>query len=66
MKQSIWHAGKQLYFSAEVSSSDEAQALLDYERAQGRVACCLHEDGKHQIYVESKARRGKSVYLRIS
>jgi len=50
MKQTIYYFGEKLSFMIETDSSDEAQALLDSERAKGRACCCLHENGKHQIY----------------
>ena len=58
MNQTIWYFSQELEFRTEVESRDEAQALLDYERRQGRTACATHYDGKHQIYGQSKEERG--------
>jgi len=50
MKKEIMYLGVMHRLVAEVDSIDEAQALLDYERKQGRTAAATHENDKHQIY----------------
>lgn len=52
-KPSIWYAGVECFFEEpEIDSIDEAQALIDHYRRLGYKACCLHGNGKHQLYVE--------------
>lgn len=57
IKPYIWYAGKRCRFETETDSTDEAQALLDYYRRLGYQACCLHERGKHQVYVATEKGR---------
>ena len=54
IKNCFWYLGKLVVFRQQVDSEDEAQALLDYNRSQGRVSCCTHYNGKHQVYSENK------------
>jgi len=54
MANSIWYFSKELFFNRELGDQDEAQALLDYEFSQGRLACCIHERGKFLFYKEKK------------
>lgn len=55
-KMTCGYGGKTLYFQDEFDWDDTntAQAMIDYFRKEGREACCLHEAGKHQLYVEKK------------
>lgn len=39
-----------LKFDVEVGTIDEAQALLDHYRSNGRPAACTHKRGRHQVY----------------
>jgi hypothetical protein len=57
-KPFIWYAGKKCVFETELTSGDEAQALIDYYQRIGYKAACLHERGKHQLYVEEPKHRG--------
>ena len=57
MRKTIWYAGKELDFFIEVDSVDEGQDFLDAEKVLGRVACCTHEGGKHQVYIEDPERK---------
>jgi len=52
MARSIWYFSKELFFNRELNDQDEAQALLDYEFRQGRLACMIHEGGKFIFYIE--------------
>ena len=54
MKNSIWYCGVEVFFNSEVETIDEAQSFIDYFKKRGKQACCLHENGKHQLYVEKK------------
>lgn len=54
IKQCFWYSGKLVVFRSQVNSVDTAQALLDYHRSQGRVACCTHHNDKHQVYSENQ------------
>jgi len=51
-RKSIWYAGTEVFFNREIDDIDESQALLDHFRNKGKEACCLHKNGKHQLYVE--------------
>ena len=55
MKPTIWYAGVELKFRQEFVDEpqivDDLQAQLDYFRKVGKQAACLHEGGKHQLYV---------------
>jgi len=61
VKKEINYAGVVCSLREEVDSIDSAQGYLDACREEGIKACCLHENGKHQIYVEklvcSKSRK---------
>ena len=50
-KKSVIYFGVKCVFRKEFNSMDEAQAELDKYCNEGTRACCLHEGGKHQIYV---------------
>jgi len=52
IKKTMWYFGQELTFRKEADSIDEAQALLDYEHRQGRIAWWTHKNGKHQIYIK--------------
>jgi len=52
MAKSIWYFSKELFFNCELNDQDEAQALLDYEFRQGRLACMIHEGGRFIFYTE--------------
>jgi len=53
-KPTIWYAGVELKFRKEYKHDkticDELQALIDWNHRNGKEACCLHENGKHQFY----------------
>lgn len=51
--KTIMYLGQELEFRREVKTTDEAQALIDYEKRQGRTACATHYNGKHQVYASS-------------
>lgn len=51
MKKSVVYLGDTCVFRKEFTSMDEAQAELDKYCREGVKASCLHENGKHQIYV---------------
>lgn len=54
LKQEIWYAGVLCKFEEELNNTDIAQNLINYYKKLGYKACCLHEKGKHQLYVEIK------------
>lgn len=56
--RTIFYFGQELEFRVEVKTINEAQALIDYETRQGRTACALHENGKHQVFASSHEERG--------
>jgi len=53
LNKTIMYFSQELEFKKEVETIDEAQALLDYEKRQGRTACATHYNGKHQVYSSS-------------
>ena len=57
-RESIFFAGEELFFSEELETIDEAQAMLDYWRRRGFSAACTHYEGKHQLY-RAKAKFGR-------
>jgi hypothetical protein len=57
-KCTIWYAGELCFYGGEFVDVDGAQAAIDLWRKQGYQACCLHEGGRHQLYV-SETRRSK-------
>jgi len=57
-KKTIWYFSQELEFRRESDTMDEAQALIDYEHGQGRMACATHYNGKHQVYSSSHDTRG--------
>ena len=50
-KKSIWYVGFECFFECEENTTDKAQYWLNYYKRLGYKACCLHEGGKHQVYV---------------
>lgn len=57
----IWYAGKRCKLEHEYETTDEAQAMIDYYRRLGYQAACLHERGKHQLYVEEPKHKGGKI-----
>jgi hypothetical protein len=56
-KQKIQYAGYECFFELEVDDIDTAQYWLDYyNKKLGYVACALHNNDKHQIYVSMTKR----------
>lgn len=51
MKKIIQTVEGEAIFYIEVNTIDEAQALIDSYRNQGKEAYCLHKNNKHQVYV---------------
>jgi len=54
--KTIWYFSQELELRREVETIDEAQALIDYERGQGRTACATHYNGQHQIYASIRIK----------
>lgn len=54
IRKTIWYAGVLCKFEVEVETIDLAQYWIDYYKRLGYKSCSLHENGKHQIYVELK------------
>ena len=56
IKEKIWYAGAECGFIQELPDTskalDELQRVIDWITKQGRKACALHENGKHQLYVQ--------------
>ena len=51
MVKKIWYAGVECEFVAEYNDIDVAQTWINWYQKAGSKACCLHEGGKHQLYV---------------
>ena len=56
VKKSVQYAGSGCFLETEVEDTDEAQYWLGYYQGLGYKACCLHENGKHQVYVSREKR----------
>jgi hypothetical protein len=52
MHNTIWYAGKLCGFVAAIEDLDEAQAVLNSFRREGKRACAIHKLGAARIYVE--------------
>lgn len=53
-QDTIHYAGRVCRLLHTTDDQDEAQALIDGFKLHGQVACCLHEDNTHKVYVERK------------
>lgn len=53
IKQTIEYAGKVCQLECEFldNETDKAQYWINYYTKLGFKACCLHEYGRHQLYV---------------
>ena len=54
IRESIWYAGKLCLFVQEYDDADEVQIIINHKQKWGMMACCLHENGKHQLYVSER------------
>jgi len=46
----IWFGGVELHYEKTVDDIDDAQALLDSFKAEGKTATATHNGNKHNIY----------------
>ena len=65
-KPTITTVEGELHYARTFDNIDEAQAMIDWNKARGKAAVCTHDRAGHHLYVQKGGWDGKKAKFQVT